>query len=52
MAHAAFYITGHGFGHSTRMAALAATLAACVELCRRLPGVVEDEAARLHPLLP
>ncbi len=33
MAHAAFYITGHGFGHSTRMAALAAALA------QRIPGL-------------
>jgi L-arabinokinase len=101
MAHVAFYITGHGFGHCTRMAAVAAalaqripglrlslitpapewllrrnlpypffyrqqaldvgviqqdslhldpaaTLAACAQLHRNLPGVIEDEAARLR----
>jgi L-arabinokinase len=30
MPHAAFYITGHGFGHATRMAAVASALAARV----------------------
>ncbi len=33
MAHVAFYITGHGFGHSTRMTAVAAALA------ERIPGL-------------
>ena len=33
MPHAAFYITGHGFGHATRMAAVAGTLAG------RVPGL-------------
>ena len=33
MPHVAFYITGHGFGHATRMAAVASTLA------RQKPGV-------------
>ncbi len=33
MAHVAFYITGHGFGHATRMAAVASALA------QQRPGV-------------
>lgn len=33
MAHVAFYITGHGFGHATRMAAVAKALTEC------LPGL-------------
>ena len=33
MPHVAFYITGHGFGHATRMAAVVGALA------RQLPGV-------------
>jgi L-arabinokinase len=33
MPHVAFYITGHGFGHATRMAAVASALA------RQTPGV-------------
>lgn len=33
MPHVAFYITGHGFGHATRMAAVAAALA------RQTPGL-------------
>ena len=33
MAHVAFYITGHGFGHATRMAAVASALA------RQTPGL-------------
>jgi UDP:flavonoid glycosyltransferase YjiC (YdhE family) len=33
MPHVAFYITGHGFGHATRMAAVASSLA------RQRPGV-------------
>lgn len=33
MPHVAFYITGHGFGHATRMAAVASALA------RQVPGI-------------
>src|SRR5574337_951888 len=33
MPHVAFYITGHGFGHATRMAAVASALA------RETPGL-------------
>lgn len=33
MAHVAFYITGHGFGHATRMAAVAS------DLVERVPGL-------------
>ena len=53
MPHVAFYITGHGFGHATRMAAVASALA------ERVPGVrltlvttVPEPLLRLNLSLP
>jgi L-arabinokinase len=53
MPHVAFYITGHGFGHATRMAAVASALAERVPTVRlSLVTTVPESLLRLNLSLP